>query len=109
MAADDRGIPTGEVADAPVEPGPLGSRSFDDLFADGVGAWLTLRGGGRELTVRFGEGYTHAQLFVDQDQRLLAFEPMMAPTDALRSGRDLRSVAPGQEARASFAISVRDV
>ena len=34
----------------------------------------------------------------DQDKSCLAFEPMMAPTDALRSGEALRSVAPGHEA-----------
>jgi galactose mutarotase-like enzyme len=36
----------------------------------------------------------------------VCFEPMTAPTNALRSGGGLRQVAPGGRATAVFAIEV---
>jgi galactose mutarotase-like enzyme len=37
---------------------------------------------------------------------VVAFEPMTAPVDALRSHDALRSVAPGERASAEFSIRV---
>ena len=103
---DERGIPTGEVVDEPVPAGPLAGRAYDHAYADGDDAWCTVTGGGRRVEVRFGDGYTHAQLFADPEKGLLAFEPMTAPVDALRSGDALRTVPPGESFRAEFRVSV---
>jgi aldose 1-epimerase len=92
LVLDDRGLPTGERRDEPVAPGRLGERTFDHAYADADGAWLRLRGGARELAIEFGDGYTHAQLFAPAIEDLLAFEPMTAPPNALRTGDGLREV-----------------
>lgn len=103
---DERGIPTGEVVDDPVPAGPLGGLECDDSYVDGAGARFVLRGGGRTIEVASGEGYTHAHFFVDQDKGVLAFEPMTAAVDALRTGEGLRFVAPGAWFRAEFRVAV---
>lgn len=103
---DDRGIPTGEVLDDPVPEGPVGGLECDDSYLDGAGAWFELRGGGRTVRVECGEGYEVAHFFVDQGKGVLAFEPMTAPVDALRSGHGLRAVPAGGTFRASFRIAV---
>lgn len=103
---DARAIPTGEVVDAPVPAGPLGDLECDDSYVDGAGARFALRGGGRTIEVSSGEGYTHAHFFVDQEKGILAFEPMTAAVDALRTGDGLRWVAPGEAFRAVFRVAV---
>lgn len=104
---DERGIPTG--ADEPVDmaPGPLGERAFDDLFdelADPVE--FRLAGGGRRIVVRFEAGYPFAQVYSPAGEPFICFEPMTAPTDALTSGRGLRTVKPGDAYAARFSIDV---
>jgi aldose 1-epimerase len=106
LVLDDHSVPTGEVRDEPVVTGPLGSRTFDDGYQSADGAWMRLTGGGRTVDLRFLEGYTHAQLFAPLTEDVIAFEPMTAPADALRTGRGLRTVAPGESLRASFRIDV---
>jgi len=106
LLLDGKAIPTGEVTDEPVAPGPLGDREFDHLYEDAAAATFSLTGGGRRIEVTFLEGYTHAQLFADQEQGVLAFEPMTAPTNALRSGDALRTVAPGESLRCAFRVTV---
>jgi aldose 1-epimerase len=106
MVLDERGIPTGEVADEPVEGGPLAGRAFDHAYEAADRATFSVSGGGRRIEVAFGEGYTHAQLFADPDKEVLAFEPMTAPVDALRTGDGLRTVAPAESFRAEFRIGV---
>jgi galactose mutarotase-like enzyme len=106
MLLDERGIPTGEVVDEPVPDGPLAGRAFDHAYASAAGATFSVSGGGRRLGVRFGEGYTHAQLFASPELEVLAFEPMTAPVNALRTGDALRAVAPGEAFRAVFRIDV---
>ena len=70
---------------------------------------FALSGAGRRLTVEFLEGYTHAQVFAPPEEDCVALEPMMAPANALASGRSLRVVAPGGERRAVFRIGVARV
>jgi galactose mutarotase-like enzyme len=106
LVLDSHFVPTGEVRDEPVAAGPLGDRSFDDGYQGAQGAWLRVAGGGRTVDLRFLEGYTHAQLFAPLTADVIAFEPMTAPADALRTGRGLRTVAPGQTFRAAFRIDV---
>jgi galactose mutarotase-like enzyme len=107
MLLDSRGIPTGEVVDEPVAAGPLDGRAFDHAYEAADRASFSVTGGGRRIEIRFLDGYTHAQLFSSPEHGLLAFEPMTAPVNALRSGDGLRMVAPGESFRAVFRIGVR--
>lgn len=106
LVLDRHSVPTGEVRAEPVGPGPLGDRVFDDGYQSAAGAWLRVRAGTRTVDVRFLEGYTHAQLFAPRTEDVIAFEPMTAPADALRSGKGLRTVAPGGSFSAAFRIDV---
>ena len=106
---DARGIPTGAVEDTRVEPGPLGERTYDDLFhrldPDPV---FALENAGRRLEVRFERGYPVAQVYAPPGEEFICFEPMTAPTDALaRGGRELPLAEPGSEFTAQFSIAVR--
>jgi galactose mutarotase-like enzyme len=109
LALDGLGLPTGVQEPVAARDGPLGDVALDDLFADlPEPAAIALAGGGREVTVRFVEGYTHLQLFAPPGRPFIAVEPMTAPTDALRSGRGLRLVPPGAAFTATFMIEVAD-
>jgi aldose 1-epimerase len=103
---DDTGIPTGATAEAPATAEPLGDTVFDDGFdqvADG--AVFAVSGGGRRLEVRFERGYPAAQVFAPAGEALICFEPMAAPTDALRRG-GYRSARPGEHDTTVFSINV---
>jgi aldose 1-epimerase len=107
LVLDERSIPTGEVEDVEIAPGPLGDATYDDGFADVPdGARFVLSGGGRRLTVEFAGGYRFAQIYAPDSEDVICFEPMTAPTNALVNGRDLPLVAPGETRSATFAISV---
>jgi aldose 1-epimerase len=105
LALDDRGLPTGERVPIDARDAPLGGATYDDLYTDlGPEPAVTLAGGGRRLTVRLLEGFTHLQLFAPPASATVAVEPMTAPTDALRTGDGLRVVdAPFT---AAFAVEV---
>jgi aldose 1-epimerase len=105
---DERGIPTGETAACPERRSALRDERLDDHFTDlGPEPQFTLAGGGHELTVRFVEGYTHAQLFTPPgDRPVVAIEPMTAPTNALRSGDGLRLA--GEPFRATFTVDLSE-
>jgi aldose 1-epimerase len=104
---DDEELPTGEMEDAQVDGGPLGSRTFDDEFgAPDGGAPFVLQGGGRRIEVSFDDGYPYSQVYAPDDDDVIAFEPMTAPTNALVSGLALTLLEPGQSHRASFSITV---
>jgi aldose 1-epimerase len=107
LFADARGIPTGHDQDEHATRLTLGGRSFDDGFdriADG--ATFSVAGGGRRVTVAFVTGYPAAQVFAPRGGQFVCFEPMTAPTNALRSGDGLRRVAPGADHTAVFTIGV---
>jgi galactose mutarotase-like enzyme len=107
LRLDARRIPTGESEPAAVESGPLGTRTFDDLFTDlDRPARFVLSGGGRRITVAFDAGYPFAQLYAPADEPLICFEPMTAPTNALVSTDRLRLVGPGETYRATFSIAI---
>jgi galactose mutarotase-like enzyme len=46
-------------------------------------------------------------VFSPRGRAFICFEPMTAPTNALRSGAGLRHVAPGDAFTATFSIAVR--
>ena len=104
LILDDTGIPTGATPKWPATTEPLGDKVFDDGFdqvADG--AVFAVSGGGRRLEVRFEQGYPAAQVFAPAGETVICFEPMAAPTDALRRG-GYRSARPGEPDTAVFSI-----
>jgi aldose 1-epimerase len=108
MALDARMLPTGRSEPVDVPPGPLGDRTYDDAF-DGLAdpVEFVLAGGGRRLSVAFGEGYRFAQVYAPPGEAFIAFEPMTAPIDPFISERTM-ILAPGDRYRACFAITVRE-
>lgn len=106
LAVDDRGLPTGETSQLPATSELLGDKEFDDGY-DQVddGAVFAVSGGGRRIEVHFERGYPAAQIFAPPAEDLVCFEPMAAPTDALRHG-GYRSAQQGQPAVAEFSIRV---
>ncbi len=58
------------------------------------------------VTIELLDGYTHAHLFVPPTRDIVAFEPMTAPVNALRTGEGLRHVAPGGAFSAAFRVEV---
>jgi galactose mutarotase-like enzyme len=107
LFTDPRGIPTGHDEDERAQRLTLATRAFDDGF-DGLadGAEFAVAGGGRRITVTFVRGFPVAQVFSPPGAPFVCFEPMTAPTDALRSGMGLRRVAPGGAFTAVFRIAV---
>jgi aldose 1-epimerase len=105
VVLDSEEIPTGDVDEAEVPPGPLASRTFDDEF-EAPSEPFALEGGGRRIEVPFGEGFPFAQVYAPDDDDVIAFEPMTAPTNALVTGRNLTLLQPGEAYEASFSIKV---
>jgi aldose 1-epimerase len=109
LGLDPRGIPDGAVSPVGADDAPLAARVFDDGYSlDALPAAFTLSGGGRRSTLEMVEGFSHAQVYAPPQTDFVAIEPMMAPADALRSGRGLRVLAPGASVRALFRIRVED-
>lgn len=106
LVLDERGLPTGQSDDQPPRSERLGDNTFDDAY-DHVyeGAVFTLHGADRRLEVCFEQGYSAAQIFAPPGEDVVCFEPMAAPTDALRRG-GYRSARPGEPAVAVFSIRV---
>jgi aldose 1-epimerase len=106
LALDGRKVPTGGASEAPAFAGPLGERELDDGF-DSVpdGAAFAVAGGGRRVEVRLELGYPCAQVFAPAGKDLVCFEPMTAPTNALRTGA-YAVAAPERPYAAAFSISV---
>src|SRR4051812_31655792 len=93
MALDERGLPTGGERPEPAAVFALGDRGFDDGY-DGLpdGTAFSVAGGGRTLTVTLERGYPVGQVFSPPGRSFICFEPMTAPTNALRTGQGLRRV-----------------
>jgi aldose 1-epimerase len=108
LELDARMLPTGRRQPVAVEPGPLGSRTFDDPYlAPPGGEPFALSGGGRRIELRMGAGYRFAQVYAPDDTDAVAFEPMTAPTNALLAGGpDLPLLDPGARFTAEFSIEL---
>jgi len=106
LELDNTGIPTGATTERPATAEPLGGNAFDDGF-DQVAddAIFAVSGGGHRLEVRFERGYPAAQVFAPTAETVVCFEPMTAPTDALRRG-GYRSARPGEPDTTVFSIRV---
>jgi aldose 1-epimerase len=100
-------IPTGDREPAGDLNGPLGNRAFDDGYA-GVepNAPFSITGGGRRIEVRMNEYFPFAQVYSPPGAGFICFEPMTAPTNALRSGDHLPVAEPDKPFAAVWAIAV---
>jgi aldose 1-epimerase len=106
LKLDERGLPTGETTLQPASTEPLGNKAFDDGYDEvAEGAVFAVSGGGRRIEVHFEEGYPAAQVFAPPGEDVVCFEPMTAPTDALRRG-GYRTAEPGDWGIAQFSIRV---
>jgi galactose mutarotase-like enzyme len=107
LVLDGRGIPAGTGARRPGTRFALAGRAFDDGY-DGLASHsaFSVAGGGRTLAVELEAGYPAAQVFAPPGEAFICFEPMTAPTNALRSGHGLRHVARGEAFTAVFSIRV---
>jgi aldose 1-epimerase len=110
IVLDAEELPSGRMEETRVEAGQLGSRTFDDEFAAPEQSRpFVLQGRGRGVEVSLGAGYPYAQVYAPDDDDVIAFEPMTAPTNALVSGGpELSLVQPGETYRATFSIQVTD-
>jgi aldose 1-epimerase len=106
LNVDDRGLPTGETALQPARSELLGDKAFDDGYDQLTdGAVFAVSGADRRIEVHFDYGYPAAQIFAPPAEDLVCFEPMAAPTDALRRG-GYQSAHPGEPAEAQFSLRV---
>lgn len=104
---DARCIPTGVTRELRIEPGPLGARTYDDLFTElDPEPVFVLAGGGRRIEVAFGAGYSVAVVYAPENDDVVCFEPMTAPTNPFEGGSELRWAAPGEPYAARFSIRV---
>ncbi|OBI54771.1 aldose 1-epimerase [Mycobacterium sp. E787] len=110
LALDERGLPTGAAEPEPARREALGNNAFDDAYDQvGEGAVFAVSGGDRRVEVHFERGFSATQIFApagdEPEKQVVCFEPMAAPTDALRRG-GYRSARPGEPAVAQFCIRV---
>jgi galactose mutarotase-like enzyme len=107
LQLDGEMIPTG--AREPFEPRSfaLGETGWDDAFAGLIEPPVfSLTAAERRIELELLSGYSFAQLYAPSGESFACFEPMTAPTNALRSGDGLRFADPGEPFRAAFRISV---
>jgi aldose 1-epimerase len=107
LVLDAQGIPNG--AETPSTPlvARLGNTGYDDGFAlSGEQARFSITGNGYSIAIEFKNGFDFAQVFAPKDKEFIAVEPMTAETNALRSGKGLRVIAPSEQFIASFRIEV---
>jgi galactose mutarotase-like enzyme len=108
LALDDQQIPLGPGHAHDAERFELAAREFDDGF-DGVSEPAQFSAtAGRRIVLEFLQGYPCAQVFAPRASQFICFEPMTAPTNALRSGTGLRLLQPGESYNANFRVSVDD-
>lgn len=110
LRLDGKGLPTGESEPRPAREEPLRDKAFDDAYDQvAEGAVFAVSGGARRIEVHFEQGYPAAQIFAppaeEPDKAIVCFEPMAAPTDALRRG-GYRCARPGEPAVTQFSIRV---
>jgi aldose 1-epimerase len=108
LALDERMIPTGAREPFTETELELANSSWDDGFvlAQPQPAQFEVSdGSGRGIAVEFVEGYPFAQVFAPPAHDYICFEPMTAPTNALRSGDGLTVVGSGEEYRAAFTVT----
>jgi galactose mutarotase-like enzyme len=107
LAFDAHQIPLGAGQATLARNFRLAENEFDDGF-DGLAepARFSVTAGERRIELEFLHGYPCAQVYAPPGRQFVCFEPMTAPTNALRSGAGLRLLAPGERLLASFALSI---
>ena len=105
LELDDLNLPTGAERFEPAESIALAGREFDDGYRLGDDRSLALTDGIDRIVVAFDDTYSHAQVYAPIASNLVALEPMTATTDALSRGAT-RFVAPGEQLRATFTITI---
>jgi aldose 1-epimerase len=110
LELDERMLPTGGRQEVRIDPGPLGSRTFDDGYlAPPDSAPFALAGGGRRIEVAYISGYPYAQVYAPDDDDIVALEPMTAPTNAfVTDGPELPLLSPGESYAAAFSVTVTE-
>lgn len=109
LALDAQQIPVGSARALAAERFELDEREFDDGFDEvAEPARFSVNAAGRRIELTFLRGYTCAQVFAPRAGQFICFEPMTAPTNALRSGEGLRVLAAGERFTAGFAVAVGD-
>lgn len=109
LTVDDRNLPTGTTKARFTEPTLLGETVLDTSFGDlergsdgNAAVVLTAEDDSEEVTVwadsSFGwfHVYTSDTLDGDRRRRSVAVEPMSCPPNAMRTGTDLVTLAPGE-------------
>ncbi len=110
LALDPQQIPVGPGRELAAERFELDEREYDDGFDSVVEpARFSVAGAGRRIELTFLHGYPCAQVFAPPAGQFICFEPMTAPTNALRSGDGLRLVTPGERFTAGFAVGVSEL
>jgi galactose mutarotase-like enzyme len=104
---DERSLPTGRTEECHIPDGPLGERTYDDLFPElEPDPVFTLAGGGRMIEVAFEAGYPVGVVYAPDDDEVICFEPMTAQTNPFADPGSLAWVAPGDSYSATFSVSV---
>lgn len=103
--------PTGETK--PMEypdPMPLAGAQLDDVFTGlPANAEFWVQGKQERITVRYGAKFPVAVAFAPKGREFICFEPMATLTNGMNLAhdgkyKDLQSIAPGGEWKASFHI-----
>ena len=106
LTLDDRMIPTGERAAAPDGVLALAESSWDDGFVvRSQPARYAAETTQAAIALELVAGYPYSQIYAPPGKDFICFEPMTAPTNALRSGDGLTVLEPGEEYRAEFRVS----
>jgi aldose 1-epimerase len=107
LELDERMIPTGTRTPLAPRDFLLADRSLDDGLAGLTEpAQFLVSDGERALSAVFGDGYGWAQVYAPPGRNFICFEPMTAPSDALRSGNGLTVLGPGDSYRAAVEFTV---
>jgi galactose mutarotase-like enzyme len=108
LLLDEQMLPTGAAEPAPDGRQPLKDRSFDDAFRPREQpAAYAAAAGSRRIELELRAGFPYSQIYAPPGKDFICFEPMTAPTNALRSGDGLIVLEPGDSHRASFRVSAR--
>jgi aldose 1-epimerase len=108
LLLDDKMIPTGDTEPAPQGEIELGESSWDDAYKPhDQPARYAVTDGKRKIEITFDEGFTYSQIYAPPGKDFICFEPMTAPTNALRSGDGLRLLDPGSTHAATFTLRYR--
>ena len=115
LALDERMIPTGASEPFDDRRLVLGDGAWDDAFTGvseppvfslSAGSAVAGKAPARAIALELRDGFPYAQLYAPAGEGFVCFEPMTAPTNALRSGQSLPHVAPGELFASAFAIVV---